>query len=71
MLKRVLTGKGQVLLCGACMDARGLTNAEVMPGAKRSTMDALAAAVLEADKVLVLPSADTGARHGITDSLDP
>jgi uncharacterized protein involved in oxidation of intracellular sulfur len=53
MLKRVLNGKGQVLLCGTCMDARGLTDAEIMSGAKRSTMEALAAAVLEADKVLV------------------
>ena len=53
MLKRVLNGKGQVLLCGTCMDARGLTEAEIMPGAKRSTMDALATALSEADKVLV------------------
>jgi len=53
MLKRVLAGKGQVLLCSACMDARGLTDSEIMPGAKRSSMDALAAAVLDADKVLV------------------
>ena len=53
MLKRVLAGKGQVLLCSTCMDARGLTDAEIMPGAKRSSMDELAAAVLEADKVLV------------------
>lgn len=36
MLKRVLTGKGQVLLCGTCMDARGLTDAEIMPGTQRS-----------------------------------
>ena len=27
MLKRVLAGKGRVLLCGTCMDARGLTEA--------------------------------------------
>lgn len=53
MLKRVLNGKGQVLLCGTCMNARGLADAEIMPGAKRSTMDALAAALSEADKVLV------------------
>jgi uncharacterized protein involved in oxidation of intracellular sulfur len=32
MLKRVLTAKGQVLLCGTCMDARGLTDAEIAPG---------------------------------------
>jgi len=53
MLKRVLTGKGQILLCRTCMDARGLTDAEIMPGAKRSTLDELAAVLLEADKVLV------------------
>lgn len=53
MLKRVLTGKGQVLLCSTCMDARGLTDDELMSGAKRSSMDALAAAVAVADKVLV------------------
>jgi len=53
MLKRVLTGKGQVLLCGTCMDGRGLGDADVMAGARRSTMDELATAALEADKVLV------------------
>ena len=30
MLKRVLVGKGEVLLCGTCLDARGITEAEVM-----------------------------------------
>jgi uncharacterized protein involved in oxidation of intracellular sulfur len=53
MLKRVLAGKGQVLLCGTCMDARGLTDAEMMAGASRSTMDVLADATLAADHVLV------------------
>ena len=53
VLKRVLAGKGQVLLCGTCMDARGMTDAEVMAGARRSTMDELAAATVEADQVLV------------------
>jgi uncharacterized protein involved in oxidation of intracellular sulfur len=52
MLKRVLTGKGEVLLCGTCMDARGLTEAEIMTGARRSSMDELAAATIAADKVL-------------------
>lgn len=52
MLKRVLTGRGRILLCGTCMDARGLTDAEMMAGAQRSTMDELAAATLDADKVL-------------------
>jgi uncharacterized protein involved in oxidation of intracellular sulfur len=53
MVKRVLAGKGQVLLCGTCMDGRGLSDAEAVAGARRSTMDELAAATLEADKVLV------------------
>jgi len=53
MLKRVLSAKGQVLLCGTCMDARGLTDAETMAGARRSTMDELAAATVAADRVLV------------------
>ena len=53
MLKRVLAGNGNVLLCGTCMDARGLDEAALMAGARRSTMDELAAATAEADKVLV------------------
>jgi len=53
MLKRVLTGKGRVLLCGTCMDARGMTEEDVMQGATRSTMDELADATASADKVLV------------------
>lgn len=52
MLKRVLAGKGQVLLCGSCMDARGLSEAEQLEGAWRSTMGELAAATIAADKVL-------------------
>lgn len=53
MLKRVLSNKGQVLLCGTCMDARGITDTELMDGARRSTMDELAAATAEADRLLV------------------
>jgi uncharacterized protein involved in oxidation of intracellular sulfur len=53
MLKRVLAGNGKVLLCGTCMDARGLDEAAVTPGARRSTMDELAAETAAADKVLV------------------
>ena len=53
MLKRVVIGKGQVLLCSTCMDARGMTGEDVMEGARRSSMDELAAATVSADKVLV------------------
>ena len=53
MLKRVLAGNGKVLLCGTCMDARALEDAAIIQGARRSTMDELAAATLAAEKVLV------------------
>jgi uncharacterized protein involved in oxidation of intracellular sulfur len=53
MLKRVVNGKGSVLLCGTCMDARGMPESELMEGSRRSTMDELSAATLAADKVLV------------------
>lgn len=53
MLKRFATGKGELLLCGTCMDARGLGESDIMDGAKRSTMDELASNTLAADKVIV------------------
>lgn len=53
MLKRVLAAKGRVLLCGTCMDARGLKETEIIEGVQRSTMDELAKAALAADKALV------------------
>ena len=53
MLKRVLVGRGHVLLCGTCMDARGMSDDEIVEGATRSTMDELAEATSSADKVLV------------------
>jgi len=53
MLKRVLASKGEVLLCGTCMDARGIDDAALMSGVRRSSMDELATGTFEADKVLV------------------
>ncbi len=54
MLARLLAGgHGEVLLCGTCMNARGVEDTEVIGGARRSTMDELAQATLGADKVLV------------------
>ena len=52
MLGKVLR-KGEVALCGTCMDARGITEAEVVEGARRSTLAQLADWTAEADKVLV------------------
>lgn len=51
MVRRVAM-KGDVLLCGTCLDARGITEEEVVDGARRSTMDELAEATEESDKVL-------------------
>ncbi len=52
MLKPVLR-RGRVLLCGSCMDARGLTEAEIVEGAKRSTLEELTQLSMAADKVIV------------------
>jgi uncharacterized protein involved in oxidation of intracellular sulfur len=52
MLGKVLR-KGEVALCGTCMDARGLTDGELIAGARRSTLAQLAEWTVEADKVLV------------------
>jgi uncharacterized protein involved in oxidation of intracellular sulfur len=53
LMVKSVTRKGEVLLCGSCMDARGLTEEELVEGAKRSTMDELAARTIAADRVLV------------------
>ncbi len=53
MLRRLLAGRARVLLCGTCMDARALTDADLAAGAARSTLEELAAETLGADKVLV------------------
>ena len=52
MLKAVIR-QGEVVLCGTCMDARGIGEDELVPGAKRGTMPQLADLTLAADKVLV------------------
>lgn len=44
---------GEVGLCGTCMDARGLTDDQVVPGARRSTLKELSEWTVAADKVLV------------------
>ena len=52
MLGKVLR-KGEVGLCGTCMDARGLRDEDMIDGARRSTLAHLAGWTAEADKVLV------------------
>jgi uncharacterized protein involved in oxidation of intracellular sulfur len=53
MLKGILTRGGTVLLCGTCMDARGLRDADVVEGSRRSTLDELTQLTAAAEKVLV------------------
>ena len=53
MLASVARKGAKVLVCGTCMDARGLTQADLLDGANRSTMDELTQETVDADKVLV------------------
>ncbi len=53
MLKRLVASHAQVLLCGTCMDARGIQDNDLIEGARRSNMDDLALVTLAADKVIV------------------
>lgn len=52
MLGKLLR-KGEVALCGTCMDARGLDQSDMVDGAQRSTLAQLADWTAEADQVLV------------------
>ena len=52
MLGKVIR-KGEMGLCGTCMDARGMLETEAVEGARRSTQAQLATWTAEADKVLV------------------
>jgi uncharacterized protein involved in oxidation of intracellular sulfur len=53
LMTKAIVRNGEVLLCGTCMDARGVTEAELVEGARRSTLDELAERTLAAERVLV------------------
>ena len=53
MLSVVVQHQGQVGVCGSCMDARGIADAELVEGTRRSTLEELADWTLWADRVLV------------------
>lgn len=53
MLGRIVLAKGLILVCGTCMAARALADHELLAGAERSTMDALAEATARADRAMV------------------
>ena len=53
LMVKSVARQGEVLLCGTCMDARGLTDDQLVEGARRSSVDELAEHTLAADRVLV------------------
>lgn len=52
MLKRVILGNGSVMLCGTCMEARGLQAETLLAGASVSNMGELADLIAAADRIL-------------------
>jgi uncharacterized protein involved in oxidation of intracellular sulfur len=52
LLKAVARRGGEVGVCGTCMDARGIADADLLEGAYRGSMDQLTAWTVDADKVL-------------------
>ncbi len=53
MLMSPVRRGGEVGVCGTCMDARGIAEAELTEGAKRSTLEVLTNWTQWADKTLV------------------
>lgn len=53
MLKNVINHSVNVGVCGTCLDARGFTDAELIEGSHRSTMNELTEWTVWADKVMV------------------
>jgi uncharacterized protein involved in oxidation of intracellular sulfur len=53
MLGSVVKRGGEVGVCGTCMDARGITEAELTAGCRRSTLDELTDWTQAAERVLV------------------
>ena len=51
MLKPVVR-RGMVLVCTTCMDARGMTDGELVEGCRRAKLGELGNLTLDADKVL-------------------
>lgn len=53
MLGRVVRNKGEVGVCGTCMEARGIAETELIEGAYKSTLAELTTWTQWADKVIV------------------
>ncbi len=53
MLEVVIQHRGEIGVCGTCLDARGLKDAELVDGARRSSLSELTDWTLWADRVVV------------------
>jgi uncharacterized protein involved in oxidation of intracellular sulfur len=53
MLQAVILKRAAVGVCSSCMDARGITEVELLEGTRRSSLEELADWTQWADKVLV------------------
>lgn len=53
MLGNVIRHKGEIGICGTCMDARGMNEGDIAEGTHKSTLMELAEWTVWADKVLV------------------
>lgn len=53
MLRQVARVGGEIGVCGTCMDARGMAEAELMEGARRSTLEQLTDWTAAAERTLV------------------
>jgi len=52
MLKAVARHGAEIGVCGTCLDARGISEAELADGSRRSTLEQLADWTVWADKVI-------------------
>ncbi len=52
MLASLIVKGAEVACCGVCMDARAIADADLVDGARRSTMSGLAQWIVAADKVI-------------------
>jgi uncharacterized protein involved in oxidation of intracellular sulfur len=53
MLQAVARQGGEIRVCGSCIDARGIAEAELLDDCRRSNMEELTSWSLWADRVLV------------------
>ena len=52
MIRALVTKKADIICCGACLNARGLSDDYLVSGVKRGTMSDLAKWTFEAEKVV-------------------